>query len=98
MNRLDPDLQRLFHWAAQHSECTPEAAPFGFSTRVVACRKRSAIDERAVFWRRAVRWCSWVSTFVILAGATFLGSHLWRSPSAYDFTRPYQSLARNMVP
>lgn len=42
MNELDPDLKRLIRWACAASPSKPEEAPFGFSRRVVACRRQAS--------------------------------------------------------
>jgi hypothetical protein len=41
MNELDPGLKRLLKWSQDASVPEPEQAPFGFSGRVVASKKRA---------------------------------------------------------
>ena len=69
MNRLDPHLKRLFTWAHRDSPAQPEAAPFGFPSRVAALRK-SAPNGSLLFELKQLAWTSVCVSLAVIVCAT----------------------------
>ena len=96
MNRLDPRLKRLFKWAGAAAAAEPEAAPFGFSGRVVASRK--AMDSPTLFEELQGRaWgLSCLALALILCGALVFISQGSSPPSTEQVSSALSFLASNL--
>jgi hypothetical protein len=97
MSALHPELKRLFRWS-RHAPPTPEQAPYGFATRVLARRAEARTrDERPEIhhWLQA---CAWGSIAVILCGGALLLTEIRRDRSGFNVLPAYQFVARNLAP
>lgn len=78
MNQLDPDLKRLMKWSRMASPSGSEEAPFGFSHRVLACRRPARAPTLLEELKRVAWGLAGASLALILCGAV-----VWASqPSA----------------
>jgi hypothetical protein len=83
MNKLDPGLKRLLKWAREAPPSEPEAAPFGFSGRVLASRKAAADSTLFEGLQRMAWGLSCMALGLIVCGALVLISQR-SSPSSTE--------------
>ena len=74
MNELDPDLKRLLKWARRASPSRPEAAPFGFSGRVLAGTREVQAPTLLQELQENAWGLTWVSLALIVCGGLMLAS------------------------
>ena len=96
MNKLDPGLKRLFKWAGEASSSEPEAAPFGFSGRVVASRRATRGPTLFEQLQGRALGLSCVALGMILCGALVLISQRSSPPSTEEFSTALSFLASNL--
>jgi hypothetical protein len=72
MNKLDPQLQRLFRAAAAGKDETPAEMPFGFDTRVLAGWRAAGKQDPVVVGRLLRRVVLLSLGVILLAGAGVL--------------------------
>ncbi len=99
MNRLDPDLKRLMIWS-RHAPppASPDDAPLGFSSRVVAGWHLESPIAPILDLQRYVAIAAWASALVILCGVLFFVNQTRAPKLAVDFTSAAQFLARYVAP
>jgi len=98
MNRLDADLKRLMTWAGRATPSQPEAAPFGFASRVVAACA-AAPAPSLLFELQQIAWFSGcVSAVVILCGVVLLVSQPHAPEPAAGLPSAVRFLASNFNP
>ncbi len=98
MNRIAPELKRLFGWARSAPPALPAQAPLGFSHRVVRLWLQAGPPEAFWLWQTAVVKSAWAAAAIILAGLALLTAQRAGQKSAYDFTPAYEVVSTQVVP
>ncbi|SRR5579871_1885465 len=98
MNRIDPELKRLFRWAGSAQPAAPPRAPLGFGHRVVQLWLRGEPKGAFWVWQTAVVRSAWAAAAIILAGLALLTAQRAGQKSAYDFTSAYEVVSTQVVP
>jgi hypothetical protein len=98
MNRVAPELKRLFGWARCAPPSTAERAPLGFGQTVVRHWLRADPADALWVWQTAVVKSAWAAAAIILAGLALLTAQRAGQKSAYDFTPAYEVVSTQVVP
>jgi hypothetical protein len=96
MNQLDPELKRLFKWAREAPPSEPEAAPFGFSGRVLASRKAVHGFTLVEGLQRMAWGLSCMALGLIICGALVFISQRSSPPSTEEFSSALSFLASTL--
>jgi hypothetical protein len=98
MNRIAPELKRLFRWARSAPPPLAAQAPLGFSHRVVGLWLQAGPPEAFWLWQTAVIKSAWAAAAIILVGLALLTAKQAGQKSAYDFTPAYEVVSTQVVP
>jgi hypothetical protein len=98
MNRLTPELKKLFCWARQATQDPPPAIPLGFPARVATLWICGPSTNMFAVWQKAIWGSAGISAAIILLGLILLTNQRLRSGSFYDFSPAYQVVATKFVP
>ena len=96
MNQLDPELKRLLKWAGKASASEPEAAPFGFSGRVLASRRVVRGPTLFEELQRTAWGLSCMALGLILCGALVFISERSSPPLTEEFSSALSFLATDL--
>lgn len=98
MNHLNPELKRLLQRARQAPAMSPDEAPFGFASRVLARAGSGQAGLEAPPWQRVLALSGWASAILIGVCLVWLATQASHRQTAYDFAPAYQALAQNIAP